>query len=445
MNTSTAEAFFDSNGQTVPLRTGQTQQIPLDQIARQAAAKLNAIEIELNNELVERKEVIRDIMRALIISEHVLLTGEPGTGKSYLARCLVSHITKARSFEWLLNRTTDPSALLGPYKIKEMEKGRFTRNWTGLLPDAHVVFLDEIYKSNDPTLNILLAIVNERIFHDDGQKQSVPLKMLIAASNEGPEDDSLLALHDRLAFRHNVKKVKDPSNKAKMWQQFIARRKSGDKYQPKTTITLEEINVLEEFARQVHISNSVLSAMLKLDNIMEQQGMKLSDRRSNMRFKIIQGEAALNGRGKANLQDLSALTYVLAEKDEDIKFIKDILDKLIDPYESEFKELLERVKEIHKTTMKTKSFADKAKAAVEAKAAITKIKEKMETLRNEMKDAGMNTTKVVRGISETDKLVIELMNECLGISQESSSGDMEVNDNMEVLGLDGDDGIEMPF
>ena len=44
---------------------------------------------------------------------------------------------------------------------------------TGKLPEAHIAFLDEIFKSNSAILNILLTIINERKFYQDGR--AVPL------------------------------------------------------------------------------------------------------------------------------------------------------------------------------------------------------------------------------------------------------------------------------
>lgn len=98
-----------------------------------------------------------DLVRALAIGEHMMMIGPPGTGKSLLARSICEHIEDGCYFEWLLNRTTDPSALLGPYSIKGMEQDMFVRKSVNMLPDAHICFLDEFGKANEPVLNILLS------------------------------------------------------------------------------------------------------------------------------------------------------------------------------------------------------------------------------------------------------------------------------------------------
>ena len=419
------------------VRTGPTQQIDVDKLAKQAIGKLNSIEKELQNILLERQHVIKDAILALAIGEHLLLLGVPGTGKSFLARCIVSHIDKGKLFEWLLNRSTDPSSILGPYMIKEMEKGRFTRNWTGMLPDAHVAFLDEIFKCNEPTLNIMLPILNERIFHDDGQRIPIKLRTLIAASNEGPDDDSLMPLYDRLLFRHTVQPVREPSNKVKMMKDYVNRGRTGGKYIPKVMISIPELEALEQYARSIDIPETVYVVLNKLDLAMEKEGITISDSRRNARLKVLQGSAALNGRTKVSLTDIRALVHILHNKDEDTKTITNILDKMVDPFDAEYKSKMERVKQIYKDTMAIKSLGERATAAVEAKQHITKILDELGDLAKEAKNTGIDDTKITGGIKEIETIATKLMNACLGIKAKNDTEDLydspfEISDESEM-------------
>lgn len=88
----------------------------------------------------------------------------------------------------MLNKTSDPSEILGPFSVKEMENDKFMRITTGKLPEAHIAFMDEVFKSNAPTLNALLTIMNEHMFYNDGKPNDVPLISMFGASNEPPED-----------------------------------------------------------------------------------------------------------------------------------------------------------------------------------------------------------------------------------------------------------------
>ena len=69
------------------------------------------------------------------------------------------------------------------------------------MPEANLVFLDEIFKANSAILNSLLTLINERLFYNNGTPVQVPLMSVIGASNEYPEEEEgLEALFDRFLF-----------------------------------------------------------------------------------------------------------------------------------------------------------------------------------------------------------------------------------------------------
>jgi transposase len=72
--------------------------------------------------------------------------------------------------------------------------------------------VDEIWKSSSAILNSLLTLVNERVFHNDGQPISCPLVTMFGASNELPEGKDLEALFDRFLLRFEVGYLLRPSN-----------------------------------------------------------------------------------------------------------------------------------------------------------------------------------------------------------------------------------------
>ena len=109
----------------------------------------------------------------------------------------------------MLTRFTEPSEIIGPIDIKELREGRYIRRKQGKLPTAKLVFLDEIFKSNSAILNILLTIINEKKFYQDGMPEPVPLRVLFAATNEIPEQGELAALKDRFVLKVQSRPVQD--------------------------------------------------------------------------------------------------------------------------------------------------------------------------------------------------------------------------------------------
>jgi len=109
----------------------------------------------------------------------------------------------------MLTRFSEPSEIIGPIDINELRDGRYVRREEGKLPSARVAFLDEIFKSNSATLNIPLTIINERKFYQDGKPEPVNLRVLVAATNEVPEQGELGALKDRFVLKAISRSVQD--------------------------------------------------------------------------------------------------------------------------------------------------------------------------------------------------------------------------------------------
>lgn len=284
--------------------------------------KLHAISHELKAQFLERDHIIDNSIKALITGHTVLLIGPPGTAKSALTHALCDRIHNARYFSWLLNRTSDPAEILGPYSIREMENDKFLRVTKNKLPEAEIAFLDEIFKCNEPTLNILLPLINEKLFFNAGTPSKVPLVTLFAASNEYPDDASLDALYDRMMFRMEVRYITDHQNKLNMFQRFI---NGSDASQRITRIHLEELALLRSELAHIVISDAILEAYISLMNTLLQNGIQISDRRQNECFKILRATALLKHRRHVEIEDFEVLKDTLWNHPEDQELVKDIL------------------------------------------------------------------------------------------------------------------------
>src|SRR6266852_5849804 len=169
-----------------------------------ARDRLRRIREELAQAFLERSEVIDGTLTALLAGQHVLLIGPPGTAKSMLADELCRRIEGANYFQWLLTKFSTPEEIFGAVSLSGLEHDDYRRVTSHKLPEAHIAFLDEIFKSNSSILNALLTIINERLFHNGRERVRVPLITMFGASNELPDEEELTALYDRFMLRFTV-------------------------------------------------------------------------------------------------------------------------------------------------------------------------------------------------------------------------------------------------
>jgi MoxR-like ATPase len=186
----------------------------LEQLSAQAdelRTRINRFRTSLGRFFVAKQEIIDLMVVAAVAQEPILLVGPPGTAKSDLVLKFKDALGIAEEdyFEYMLTRFTEPSEIVGPIDINQLREGRYVRREQGKLPTARLAFLDEIFKSNSAILNILLTIINERKFYQDGMPQPVRLQVLFAATNEIPEQAELAALRDRFALKVESRSVQD--------------------------------------------------------------------------------------------------------------------------------------------------------------------------------------------------------------------------------------------
>jgi MoxR-like ATPase len=290
---------------------------------------LQSILAELVKPFVGREEEAKVILLALLTKEHAVLIGEPGTAKSALIR-RVAQLLNMKVFIYLLTRYTEPAELFGPLDINALKEGKYVRITANKLPEAEIVFLDEIFKANSAILNTLLTIMNERVFHDGYTEIKVALWSLFGASNEVPQEPELEALYDRFLLRHYVKPVPED-----MWRDLLKKAWEIERNgypKPEVTVDKSFLHKMQNLLFQVDLS-SIEPKLLKIFSVLESKNIHLTDRRKGTTLKVIAAHALANGRLRASEEDLLVLKYIAPHDIDDFEKVNIILaEELKTPY-----------------------------------------------------------------------------------------------------------------
>jgi MoxR-like ATPase len=295
-------------------------------VSAPVADRLRALASSLEQQFLGKDEIIRLMLIAVVAGEHCVLLGPPGTAKSALIRSL-SELMQARYFEYLLTRFTEPNEIFGPVDIAAFREGQYRRNTTGMLPEAEIVFLDEVFKSNSAILNALLTLLNERKYTSGGQVLRCPLISVFAASNEVPGDETLNAIFDRFLLRvrsDNLDAYHFSDLLSRGIQQEI-RQMSGQKPQP-VLAAKELIELGRNFGQRMNFSDAFLSAYKGLVFQIRAEGISLSDRRVVKMLKLFAASAFIDGRPATDASDFFVLKHIWNNEDQ-----ADILEGIVQP------------------------------------------------------------------------------------------------------------------
>src|SRR3569833_1642270 len=322
----TRDAGMNASESTTRGRLG-----PIDADVLRVAQRLRDVARDLDERFLDKGELVRLMLFTLVAGEHMLLVGPPGTAKSALVRHL-SRLVDARYFEYLLTRFSEPNELFGPVDIKAFREGTFVRRIEAMLPQAEIVFLDEIFKSNSSILNALLSILNERRFFTGSQSVKVPLCSLYGATNEIPNDDALGAIFDRFLVRalsENLDSFHFRGLCDRGIRNKIAELTGANEAVPHI-ISLAEIRRIQ--ARLGQFLTFPEDWMARYKGFVFQiraEGISISDRRVVKLLKLFAASAILDGRPNVNDGDFFILRHVW-NSPEQVAILDDIVGPVLE-------------------------------------------------------------------------------------------------------------------
>ncbi|GAB3863543.1 AAA family ATPase [Nocardioides maradonensis] len=391
--------------------------------AHPVAVQLNTLADELNATFLERRSLTQASILALLTKEHVFALGAPGSAKSLFFRTLAKAFINARYFEIALSKTRPAEAVLGPLDIKAFrENGDYKLKRKGFATTSELIFLDEIGKASPILGHDLLALLNERIYHevdDEGNSaHPAPLSTAFTGSNEmlTDESDDNAALADRLLFKVLVDYIQDTDNFKAML--------TSDMSEPETTIEWTDFKqVVDEVIPAIKISQATLDGVAGLKEAFAREGMSPSDRRWRTSMKALQAQAFLNGRSETNENDLLVLTYTLWDTPQQIEKVERLCKTASNPYYDTILRLKDALNEVEEGIDERVDQPAEVRNhhAIEVTSKLKRANDNITTLRMEAEAAGRDLPADVEAvIRNLDRLMVRNLREMMGMDDDDN-------------------------
>lgn len=402
--------------------------------------KMLAVMDEVNSEVAERQELIRMIALALLSGSNLFILGAPGQAKSFVVNEVRKRITGATQFERLLSKQTDEEALFGRLdlaslipgavpaqvldeddtyqslkaqlaqaadnfrtdpvdaaamaqlqsltkKLEQYQKGLSLLHGgtpmtitAGKIPDAHICFLDEIFKAGDGLLNSLLTALNEHRYTNEGVTVNIPVISFFSASNEMPsfrnkEEQILAPLYDRFQLRVVTKDVQERTSRL-----AVLRNKQGGLGEVTATISLDELYAMQAQVKLVAIPDAINELMDDVLCELRREGVTVSDRTFFGYGPVAQAAAWLAGHAEVQPEDLLQLKNYLWNEPAEIEKVEAVLTRLCDvPLRTRLEELLAKAKDT-RDAFDAAPDGQKARALVQLRASFAGLYREWEAL-----------------------------------------------------------------
>ncbi|MFI6977683.1 AAA family ATPase [Embleya sp. NPDC050154] len=255
--------------------------------------------------LVDREVVAEVVTLCAVAGEHLLVVGPPGTAKSLAVRRIAEQLG-GRYFEYLLGRFTEPNEIFGPVDLRRLREGVVEIETAGMLPEAEIAFLDEVFLGSTAILNTLLGLLNERVFRRGATVLAAPLRVCVGAANHVPEDPAQAAFADRFLARVFVEPVADARLEELLEEGDTRAAARPEVPAPHAWAGLDRL-AAAALACELGSLRPVLATAIRR---MRAAGVPITDRRAVRSQRLVASAAVLDGRVVAEAGDLWTLPLI---------------------------------------------------------------------------------------------------------------------------------------
>ncbi len=348
----------------------------------------------------ERETEVKMLLFAILMGEHVLFDGKPGTAKSAMSRKFLSNIKNCKVFKTQFTAFMGEEYVFGPQLYKEYKEGIVRHNITNMLPEAHLAYLDEFFNANGQIISSCLEVFNERTFTRNGQEVECPLVTAVLTTNRDRTDETELeAIYDRILFRSKVKKVVKDDNRTKMY--LNAFQRNFDKFEPLDFAVLERARAKVN-AGTVKCSIGIFESYSRLIAGFEKEAdMYISDRTAIKGITLLKVVAMLQGAKRIDLDMFGELRLIFCNGGDANQLARfDTVFQVIKKDNEHLEREVKLLKDIESTFDKAKADLRSAQQYSDYKTLRIASSDLMKKIKTETTNFRRDSKETVNGIQE---------------------------------------------
>lgn len=271
--------------------------------------------------VINRNEIVRQAIYAILTGEHMLLLSRTGMAKSFLASSIFNIFEGARVFSSQASKDQTPDNYFGPYNIEEFRRGRIRHNIKGSIIEANLVFLDEFFDASDVVLRSLLSVLNERKFINGSEQIDAAVHTAIATANYMRMNEVTEAVMDRFTYKSIIPEDSNVYSQLLIDGTYTQNR--GKPSEPDKKIYFNQILFLNEIItnnnrdikvrvpEHIYFLKNVFVTKFVSEMRKNEQNFFISPRKQAKLGDFLRASAIVNGRLEVTMDDLRDMYLAL--------------------------------------------------------------------------------------------------------------------------------------
>ena len=280
--------------------------------------KVKKCEQEIGKGIVGQREVIRQVLLAILADGNVLLEGVPGLGKTELVKAISKVLTMQFS---RIQFTPDlmPSDVTGTNLIVKEDGNNAFRFEPGPV-SANIVLADEINRATPKTQSALLEAMQEKTVTVGKTTYELPQPFMVLATQNPIENEGTYPLPEAQLDRFLFKLLVEFPKKEEL-KEIMDLTVTNQKTELSGILTGEDIIAIRNTIREMPISDAVMDYALSIvvathpesDGAMEISKKYIangaSPRAAQAIVKTAKARAFLEGRFNVSFEDVAFVAY----------------------------------------------------------------------------------------------------------------------------------------